>query len=155
MKDFKDRLEILETEMRELEKIPQELERLRETLVQVLAFSLEALELDSTIRDYFFTSDRVNAETLKKLVKANLKSMKRFYESYDKTEVRNMVSGYMQKWMPTILLSVSFKQIEFNDFCSLVMENLGSDLAKKTITLEDIEKFYGAENATTWKKLIE
>jgi hypothetical protein len=49
----------------------------------------------------------------------------------------------------------SFKQIEFNNFASIIIENLGSDLAKKIIALEDVVKFYGAENAARWKKLIE
>lgn len=154
MKDFKDRVAMLETKIRRLEKLPQELNELRKTIAKTLGISVETLDIDSTIRDVLFSADRIESDTIQKSLKMNLKKMKKYHESYQDPVFRNMVSEFMERWIAIVLLLVSFKQIGFNDFCSLIMENLGSDLAKKFITLEDVVKSFGAENATTWKRLI-
>jgi hypothetical protein len=154
MKDFQDRLGILETRMRGLEEIHQKLERLSNAVIEIFSVSISALDLDSSIRDFLFVTDRASIDTVRSLIGEYLKRMKRFAEEYDRLPWKGAVSDFMKRWTSLILMCASAKRIEFNDFCSILIKNLGSDLAKKTVALEDIVKFYGAENATTWKRLI-
>lgn len=154
MKDFQDRLEILETGMRNLEGIPQKLERLSKAVIEVFGISISALELDSSIRDFLFSTGSASISAVWSLVEAYIKKMKEFAEKYDKTTWKEAVLEFLKRWTSFILMSASAKKIEFDDFCSLIIGNLGSDLAKKAVALEDIVRFYGAENAATWKELI-
>lgn len=154
MKDFKDRLEILEAKMSDLEKIPHELKELKDTIVETFGVVVSGLDIDTCIRDYMFAFERVPIEFVPTQMEVYLKSMKKFAEEYDKPPWKEVVSTYMKRWTSMIIMMASVKRINFDNFCSIVIENLGSNLAKKTIALEDIVKFYGAENATRWKRLI-
>ena len=154
MKDFQDRLEILETRMNRLEKIPQELKRLAEEFGEIFGVFMSALDIDSCIRDFTIIAERMPVDIVQSLMGVYLKNMKLFVEKYEQLSWKNLVSQYMKRWGSLIFMTASTRRLEFDDFCSIVIENLGSDLAKKTIALEDIVKFYGAKNATTWKKLI-
>ena len=155
MKDFKDRLEILESRMNRLEKIPQELKILNDTVTQVLDVYLTALDIDSCMRGFTSLSEVTSVKNVRAIIGMLLKNMKEFMEKYDKIPWKELVSGYMKRWLAAIYIIVSRKGIKFDDFSSVVIENLGSELAKKTIAIEDIVKSFGAKNATTWKKLIE
>jgi hypothetical protein len=155
IKDFQDRLTLLESKMRDLEKIPKELERLKSALVDVFGVSLSALDTDSSIRDFAALADRTSVDVVRELIGMFFKNMKKFSEKHDQAAFKEIISQYMKRWASVIFIVASFKQIEFNNFASIIIENLGPDLAKKTIALEDVVKFYGAENASRWKKLIE
>lgn len=154
MKDFKDRLELLETKMGRLEQLPKELQELKDGLVEVIGVSLIALDIDSSIHDFVLLTERLPIDGVLELTRTHLKQMKKFVEKYDKEPWKEAVSMYMKRWVSLIFTVVSLKKIKFDDFCSIIIENLGSDIAKKTIALKDIVQLYGAENATTWKKLI-
>ena len=154
MKDFQDRLRILEYKMHGLEKTPQELERLKDALVEVYMVSTSALDIETSVRDFLLLAERVSIDVVKELSEIHLKKMKEFVEKYDQAPWKEAISKLMERWTSIVIMATSIKRIEFDDFCSIVMENLGSDLAKKAIALEDVVKFYGAENASTWKKLI-
>lgn len=154
MKDFKDRLQILEGKMSDFEKIPHELKKLKDSLVDAFGIFLTALDIDTCIRDYMFAVERVPIELVPMQMEVYLRNMKEFAEEYDKPPWKEVVSNYMKRWTSLIIIMASVKRINFDNFCSIIIENLGSNLAKKTIALEDIVKFYGAENATAWKRLI-
>lgn len=154
MKDFQDRLEALEARMHSLEEIPKKLQQLKEAIIEVIGVLGIGLDIDSCIRDFMFVADRTNVEGVKTLMGTYLKHMKKFFEEYDKEPWKESVSQFMKRWTSIIFMTASMKRIGFDDFCSIIIENLGSDLAKKTIAIEDIVKFYGAENASTWKRLI-
>lgn len=156
MKDLEDRIKILETKTENLEKIPQELKNLRETLGEILGMSLYSLDIDSCIRDFPLIIDKININLVLQLVGDYLQNMKKFYESFSQSTLfKDTVSELMRRWMVLIIHGVSIKKVKFDDFCSTIMKNLGSDLAKKTVPLEDIVRTYGADNASKWKKLVE
>lgn len=154
MKDFKDRLEILEAKMSDFEKIPHELKKLKDSLTETFTVVLLALDIDTCIRDYVFAVERVPVEFVPTQMEVYLRNMKEFAEEYDKPPWKEVVSTYMKRWTPMIIIMASVKRINFDTFCSIVIKSLGSNLARKTIVLEDIVKFYGTENATRWKRLI-
>jgi len=153
MKDFQDRLSLLETKIKRLEKTPEELEILRDDLVEVFGVSFSALDIDSSVHDFRLFAERVSVDVVKTVMGTHLKRMKEFAEKYDRPPWKEVMPKLMERWTYIIFMVASIKQVEFDDFCSIVIENLGSDLAKKIIALEDVVKFYGAKNATIWKRL--
>jgi hypothetical protein len=155
MKDFRDRLTVLETKVSNLEKIPPQLKELKEGIVEVIGAIASTLDIDSCIRDFIFVADRAPIQTVQELMGTYFKRIKDFVVKYDKLAWKELISQYMRRWASLIFMVTTVKRIEFDDFASIVIENLGSDLAKKYIALEDIVKVYGAENAARWKKLIE
>lgn len=153
MKDFHDRLRILEDKMKRLEKTRQELERVKDALVEIFGISLTALEIDYSFRDLTSIVERLSVDVVKTLMGEHLKGVKRFVEQYYRSPWKEAVSKLMKRWVAHIFMIAAITEIEFDDFCSMLIENLGSDLARKIIPLEHVVKLYGAENASTWKKL--
>lgn len=154
MKDFKDRLEILEAKMSDFEKIPHEFKKFKDSLAEIFSVTLLALDIDTCIRDYMSIVERVPIELVPTQMEVYLRNVKEFAEEYDKPPWKGVVSTYVKRWTSMIIIMASVKRINFDTFCSIVIKSLGSNLAKKTIVLEDIVKFYGTENATRWKRLI-
>ncbi len=150
----------LESFREELKKIRKELKEFSELLVDLIAFSERSNRLSSRVSDILLAIRALRRErepgASEDMIRAAFQDIGRFVSDFSGSPHFTDLTFSTSITFVGMLITASHLDsgISFDEFASILLETLPSEVAKKIVPLEDITKCYGSECAIKWKKLL-
>jgi hypothetical protein len=88
------------------------------------------------------------------IVNERLQDEKKFIETYIDTQFRERAIKSVKNRLGWLVEFASRNNVPFDRLTSFITANFNLDLSKEIVPLEFILRFYGSDNASTWKNLV-
>ncbi len=158
-------LDMMDRTRQELESFKQELKEIREeskkalgSLAQSTLFSTRYSNLNSLISDILLAVRAAKREpgASKQLIESTLLEVGKFFNEFSVSPLfSNATISASTTFVGTLIAATYLDSgFSFDELASILLETFPSEVAKKIVPLEYITKFYGAESAIKWKKLV-